>query len=500
MGKYTGKRVKEEQRRSHLGWSVVGIAFSAALLVLSIVFCFHIYQLGILPHFHLIVFFGGIGIIDLLLVVLQYLKKTRIASKVVTVLVCIGFASGIYFVQTAKSVLNQVSDITVAVNSVNIYVDKSDAAQSISDVQDYTFGILGTIDRTNTDQCIAAIETEIEDTITFLEYESVAEAANGLLKHEIDAIIINDAYFAFLEDDELLSDFVDQIRLLWSFEIQRELTDSAAAASKRITDNRVEDEDTTVSSNSFVVYLSGNDSSGKLRSVGRSDVNILMAVNPSRNEILLVSTPRDYFVELSVADGAKDKLTHAGIYGVDVSMEALASLYHVPIRYYIRLNFSGFMNIIDALGGITVESDVAFSVADWNYVVGENDLNGIEALAFARERYSFASGDRQRGKNQEAVIKAVIKKAASPAILLNYAELMNAVTGTVETNFTQDEIAKLVQMQLSEGKAWSVTSISVDGTDSRGPCYSIPNSRVYCMIPDMESVDNAAAQLQEILE
>lgn len=313
------------------------------------------------------------------------------------------------------------------------------------------------------------------------------------------AIIINDAYFAFLEDDELLSNFVEQIRLLWSFEIQRELTDNTETISDGTTESEYEDRGTIVTSDPFVVYISGNDSSGKLKSVGRSDVNVLMAVNPSTNEILLVSTPRDYFVEISVADGAKDKLTHAGIYGIDVSMDALENLYQVPIQYYIRLNFSGFINIIDALGGVTVESDVEFSVGDWHYTIGENQLTGIEALAFARERYSFASGDRQRGKNQEAVIKAVIKKVASPAILLNYAELMDAVSGTVETNFSQDEITSLVQMQLSEGKEWSVTAISVDGTDNKGPCYSIPNSNVYRMIPNMESVDYVIAQLQVIL-
>ena len=478
---------------------MVGVVLAVALLVGSFEFCIRIYQLGILPRLYLVILFGGIGLLNVILISLQFWKRARVAARILAVLICIAFGIGIHLVQTTKNLLNEVADITFAVDSVNVYVEKDDIAHTISDAKQYTFGILGTIDRANTDRCIASIEAEAGNPIALSEYASVAEVANALLAHEVDAIIINDAYFAFLEDDELLSNFVEQIRLLWSFEIQRELTDNTETISDGTTESEYEDRGTIVTSDPFVVYISGNDSSGKLKSVGRSDVNVLMAVNPSTNEILLVSTPRDYFVEISVADGAKDKLTHAGIYGIDVSMDALENLYQVPIQYYIRLNFSGFINIIDALGGVTVESDVEFSVGDWHYTIGENQLTGIEALAFARERYSFASGDRQRGKNQEAVIKAVIKKVASPAILLNYAELMDAVSGTVETNFSQDEITSLVQMQLSEGKEWSVTAISVDGTDNKGPCYSIPNSNVYRMIPNMESVDYAIAQLQVIL-
>ena len=248
----------------------------------------------------------------------------------------------------------------------------------------------------------------------------------------------------------------------------------------------------------FVVYLSGNDSDGQLNANGRSDVNILMVVNPTTGKILLVNTPRDYYVKLA-GKHEFDKLTHAGVFGVDESMQTISLLYETPIDYYVRLNFSGFMDIIDALGGITVYSDVDFTVAEWHYVVGKNDLSGIEALAFARERYSFNSGDRQRGKNQQAVIKGLISKICSPAILTNYLDLMTAVKGTVETNMSVDEIAELVRFQIDEKIEWSIESISVDGSDADDYCYSLQANN-YVMIPDEKSVKTAKETIKKYLE
>lgn len=481
-------------------WRIAGVISLAIFLGLSFAFCYQLARINLLPMTYLVSVCVGIAVIAAALIAMQFYKKTRLASDIVSAILCVLLFAGIQMLSDASHLLNEVSDVKVVVNTVNVYVEEDDPAQSITDAQEYVFGILKLIDRTNTDQCIQALEAELGAGIKIVEYDSVAEVANALLDQKIGAIIMNDAHFSLLDDNEELSDFEDQIRILWSFDIQRDLKISSVNDGPDNTNNLDSEGPFSITTDPFVVYISGNDSYGKLRSAGRSDVNILMAINPETDEILLVNTPRDYFVEISVADGAMDKLTHAGIYGVDVSMNTLSTLYNVPIRYYVHLNFSGFMDIIDALGGITVESDIAFSVADWNYVVGENELSGIEALAFARERYSFGSGDRQRGKNQQAVIEGVIRKVASPSILLNYKELMSAVSGTVETSMTQDDISSLVQMQLEEGKTWSITSISVDGSDDSGPCYSIPDGNVYRMIPNMDTVEAASTQLQEILQ
>ena len=244
-----------------------------------------------------------------------------------------------------------------------------------------------------------------------------------------------------------------------------------AAKAAKTTSTTAKKTTKSITDSPFVLYVSGNDSEGELKANGRSDVNMLIAVNPQTGKILLVNTPRDYYVNLP-GIGELDKLTHAGIYGVDESMKTLAELYGIPIQYYVKLNFTGFEEIIDALGGVTVESDVDFTVANWHYVVGENDLSGIEALAFARERYSFTTGDRQRGKNQQAVIRGVVKKVCSPAILTNYLDLLHAAEGTVETNMAMKDITALVKYQLDKGINWDIESISADGTGDQKYCYS----------------------------
>lgn len=250
----------------------------------------------------------------------------------------------------------------------------------------------------------------------------------------------------------------------------------------------------------FVVYISGVDTWGTPKAKSRSDVNILAVVNTNTKQILLVSTPRDYYVPLSVSGGVKDKLTHAGIYGVESSMGTLEMLYGVDIQYYVKLNFTGFVGIVDALGGIDVYSDSTFTVGDaFSFTEGVNHMSGIEALAFARERYSFASGDRARGTHQMAVIRAVLDKATSSAILYNYADVMNSVSGCFTTNMSQEKIASLVRMQLNDMATWSITAISVDGTGASKTTYTVPYKTAYVMIPDEATVQTAKEKIAAVL-
>ena len=249
------------------------------------------------------------------------------------------------------------------------------------------------------------------------------------------------------------------------------------------------------------IHISGSDTrESTLPSRSRSDVNILASINTETRQVLLISTPRDYYVPLSISNGVPDKLTHAGIYGVQVSMDTLSMLYEVPVDYYFRVNFNGFVDIIDALGGIDVYSDYTFdsgNVSGYHFEEGWNSVNGEQALAFCRERYAFASGDRQRGRNQMAVIQGVLNKATSPAILANYTSVLDSAAGCMETNVPYDTIAEIVRDQLAGGGDWNVVSYSVDGTgDSQVP-YSMSSS-VYVMIPDTSTVDQAKSLLAQI--
>ena len=256
----------------------------------------------------------------------------------------------------------------------------------------------------------------------------------------------------------------------------------------------------------FVVYLSGVDNRGELTEKARSDVNILAVVNPKTKRVALINTPRDYYVDLAGTD-SKDKLTHAGLYGVETSMATLGNLYGVNVEHYIRINFAGFINIIDAIGGVDVYSDQAFtSVGSPGYydpttfAEGWNHLDGKSALAFARERHAFASGDIQRGINQMKVIDAMMNKLKSPTVLMSFSKLMDAVSDCFVTSLSQEQISALVRMQLASLSDWDIQSYTVTGTSGKSSqCYSAKGQSLYVMKPDENSVNQAKELIASVL-
>lgn len=256
----------------------------------------------------------------------------------------------------------------------------------------------------------------------------------------------------------------------------------------------------------FVIYLSGVDTRGELTEKARSDVNILAVVNPQTKRVALINTPRDYYVDLA-GTNSKDKLTHAGLYGVETSMATLGNLYGVNVDHYIRINFAGFINIIDALGGVDVYSDQAFtSVGSPGYydpttfVEGWNHLDGKAALAFARERHAFASGDIQRGINQMKVIDAMLNKIKSPAILMGFSKIMDSASDCFVTSFSQDQISALVRMQLSDFASWDIESYTVTGSSGTSTqCYSAKGQKLYVMKPDDSSISKAKEMIASVL-
>lgn len=260
----------------------------------------------------------------------------------------------------------------------------------------------------------------------------------------------------------------------------------------------------------FIVYLSGLDTrnSGEIAEKGLSDVNMIIVVNPQKAKVLMVSIPRDYYVPLWGEKNKMDKLTHAGKYGIECSMETLETLFGIEFNYYAKVNFKSVYDIVNAVGGITVYSEYNFSSRHsytekvYRFVKGPNELNGDSALAFARERDSFITGDRQRGIHQQMVIKAIVEKAISPAMLKpsKIKSILNAVTSNTKTNFTYDEISSLVNYQLDKTPTWDFKTISVDGVGESNYTYTYPRQRLYVMRPDMETVDAAIREIKIALD
>lgn len=255
---------------------------------------------------------------------------------------------------------------------------------------------------------------------------------------------------------------------------------------------------------SFTIYISGIDVYGDIGQKSRSDVNILAVVNPQTHKLLLVNTPRDYYVELpEVSKGRKDKLTHAGIYGIQTSMATLSKLYDTPVDFYTRLNFTSMIDIVDSLGGIKVDSEVAFTTSEAAGEIvaikkGSNHLNGKQALAFSRERHNLTDGDNQRGRNQQAVITGVLKKAMSPAILFSANGILNTVSKNTEVAMGQSQLQQFIKTYLNGGSKWQITSVQAAGTGANKYCYSYSGGPLYVTVPDATSVANIKAQIQAV--
>ena len=277
-----------------------------------------------------------------------------------------------------------------------------------------------------------------------------------------------------------------------STEVSGNMESSSETVSIEEAEVTEEPESTQVSLGTFTMYFSGIDVWGWTDTKSRSDVNLLAVVNTDTRHILLINTPRDYFVEMPISNGAKDKLTHAGLYGVDNSIGTLENLYDIKIDYYLRMNFSGFESIIDTVGGVDVYSEYDFTVEPIkHYREGYNHRTGLEALAFVRERHAFASGDNQRGWNQMALLQAMIKKVCSLDFLMNYEEVMDQLTDMYRTNMPPELVADLIFNQLADDTDWTVDTFSVTGSSGKERTYSTPNTASYVMVPNWDDIEQA---------
>ena len=471
-------------KREHAGLRLTGRIISIVQIVLSVLAAILFWRLGVLPT---LVLAGICVVLAVLAAVCRLLmgkaqKKPRFwVGFVLAVLVSAALCAAGLFVFRLSGTLREVTGAEYETTEMGVYVLTDDPAQTITDAAGYEFGILGMQGREDTDSAIAQINKNLGSEIATKEYSDAVSLARGLLDRQCGAVILNQSFVDVIAETEGFENFGSQIRELDSYSWQ----------------SAIEEQETSVSlpEGVFTMYISGIDVEGDISTKSRSDVNILAVVNTNTHQIQLINTPRDYYVPLSISDGVKDKLTHAGIYGVNVSKDTLGMLYDTELTYYFRINFSGFRELIDALGGITVNSDVEFDAGGYHFNQGANTVNGEQALVFARERHAFASGDRQRGENQMAVISGVIQKMQSPAILQNFSQLLEGIEGSFESDIPYDVLSGLVRDQLSGGGAWTVESYSVDGTGSTASTYSM-SQPLYVMIPDESTVKQAKALIR----
>lgn len=485
------------------------------IIISAVLFCAEMAFIVLLLYTKLISvkYIGVISAVLLVFLLLVYLlvrkarKKIRfIIGVVLSVLILAVLGTGSLYIYKTVSALDTITGVNKDVTKINVYVKEDDPAQKLADASGYTFGILSELDRDNTDQALQQMYYELGSDVQTNEYSGLSELADSLNNGTTGAIILNQAYLDVLDEMDNYSSFSSQLREIASLQVetvvQRKTPQVTEATGSTTETSDNSSADAAVTDEVYTIYVSGIDTRGEMTASSRSDVNIILTVNTRTKQILMISTPRDYFVPLSISNGVPDKLTHAGIYGVNVSMDTLNMLYDININYYFRLNFAGFEKIIDALGGITVNSDYEFdsqNTKGYHFNKGENHLNGEQALVFTRERYAFKEGDRQRGRDQMAVIQGVVDKVTQPAFLKNYLSVMDSLDGCFETNVPYDIIASLVRRQLDEGGSWQVLSYSADGTGDTQKPYSM-SQKAYVMIPDQTTVDKAKTLMKKVRE
>ncbi len=486
---YPGNKKGHGKRDNQISWTI-GVVLGVIQAVASVVFMIALFVLDMLPVKYLAII-AGLLLIALLIVFTSQLlsKKKGIAGKIFSVLMSVILAVGSFYIFKANGTVSEISGSGTKVDKVVVAVLADDPAESIQDAKDYSFGVQYALKGEEIQETVGAINEELGSAIAETEYRSVQEQATALHNGDVQAIIYNEAYNGILSEE--FGDFGNSIKVIYSHSIETKVENNAA-------------EQVEVKDDTFTVYISGIDVYGAIETNSRSDVNIMAVVNPTSHQILLVTTPRDYYVEIpGISGGELDKLTHAGIYGVDASMATLGQLYDTTIDFYARVNFTSLVEMVDALGGVDVYSEQAFTTSEdtglvMNVVQGENHFNGQQALAFSRERMNVDGGDFQRGKNQQAVITAMIKKAVSPAILVGANGILNSVSGNVDTNMSQDQIQTLIKTQLSDGAAWNIKSIAAEGSGDQQYCFSSPGTLLYVTQPDPNSVASIKAMIDSV--
>ncbi|MBQ6687202.1 MAG: LCP family protein [Bacilli bacterium] len=460
---------------------LVSKIFTIILLVINILFIGLTILLNVVPLKYFLIILGVLVIIDLLTIKFIHSKKkiTRLIGIVMSLVISIVMLIGAFFEFTTLDFFGDFGKFNYKTLNYNVLVLKSSKSIEIKDLEDKKIGIL-------VDENIDMATKTLSKSVSFKkkEYSSIEKIVDALLNKEIDAMVIEESkYLIISEENEELNSKVKEI-YKFSIDIEVESIDKKVDVTK----------------DAFNIYISGIDSYGKITSVSRSDVNIVVTVNPNTNEIVLTSIPRDYYVQLHGTKGYKDKLTHAGVYGIEKSVQTIEDLLDIDINYYLKVNFTSLIKVVNELGGIKVNSNYSFTSRDgYHYQKGENYLNGKEALSFVRERKAFKDGDRVRGENQQLVLEAIINKALSPTIITKYSGLLNSLEGSFVTNMEDKDITSIIKKQLENNESWSFETINLNGTDSYDYTYTHSASKLYVMVPDPESVSSAQEKLHSIL-
>lgn len=484
--------MQSNNRKIHILPNSIGLLIlEVIVLIADIVFLSLLAVLDLLPMAVNIAIFVILILLTVLAFKLLNSRKKdtnqRKAGAVLSVLLILFLGIGCFYLFTTYTVFHNMSDEDKQYESYYVVALKHGDYKKLSDIEGKT---VFTYESNSSAYKDAQEILKKEADVTYEEVSGYMKLQTTLIdgkNNEHDRIIfLSSSNYDMI--CEYAKEFEDHTRIIHQITVDIQNKDLA----KRVG----------ITKEPFNVYISGIDTYGGIGKVSRSDVNMIMSVNPQTKEILLTSIPRDAYVTLH-SYGKLDKLTHSGIYGIDETVSTVEDWLDLDINYYIRVNFTSLQDIVDAIGGIDVTSPQAFksSVSEYSYTEGINHLGGEAALFFARERKSFSDGDQERIKNQQRVLSAILEKVTgSSVILTKYTQLLNAVGDEIQTNLTQKDISALVRMQLSDLGNWTIDTISITGKGTYDATYSMGSRKLYVLVPDDASVEEAQGRIEEILK
>lgn len=490
MGKIIKKSMKTK-RKSVLPKSYGLSAAMLAMILIQELFLFLIMILDVLPAKYAALLVVLLLLVDIGLVKLMNTRKKatnkRLIGLILSVAVINVMLLGCSYLYNTIDTVQKISTDGRQMEDYHVVVLEESKYEKVKDIEGETVYVL------DTESKMYAEAKERLLTKVSVTYEYESDVAT-LSEHLVDAkdklhdeiIFISNSNYEMMCDEN--KEFRKNTKVLYSVSVAVKSDDFA----KRIN----------VTEDPFNIYISGVDTRGEIDEISRSDVNMIVTVNPETREILLTSMPRDSYVPLH-SNGELDKLTHTGIYGIDETITTVEDWLDVDINYYYRVNFKMLVSLVDAIGGVTVDSPYAFksAVSSYSYVKGENELTGKGALYFVRERKAFEDEDEERIRNQQRVLKAILKKVTQSKVLLtNYTDILDAVESHMETNMSNKEITSVVKMQLDDMSKWTIKTTSVDGNGAMKGTYSMgPGRPLFVSVPKEESVEAVKKEIHAVM-
>lgn len=481
-----------EKNTTSLIYRIFATLLSIVLLVLSGFAAYQIVTLNVLPSKLLLPVILMIVILNAILILLINFATHAIWTKVISVILVIlvgctmGFGN-VYLYETYSTLTSVTGAEKGSIKNTISVITKTDHDENIQSLKNEKIGVLRNIDSVGTKKCQEKLK---KYSFSYKKYDNLQALVKALYEDEVQAIVMNEIYRANVEEMEEYSGFSNETKAIYQ----------AVYYTNNKNDALVVDD---ITKNPFTIFVSGNDTYGDIDELSRSDVDMIVTVNPTTSTVLMVNIPRDYYVQTSYG---YDKLTHTGMYGIEETKQTVENLLGIDINYTFRVNFSSAEDIVDALDGVDVEVPEGMAVerlnADWaleGVHEGWNHLNGARALAYARERHAYVDGDIQRAKNQQQVLEAIIKKAASSKILTNYTKLLKSFKNAFDTNMSTNEITALLQYELQAMPNWKFQNYVLRGTNSSAVCASMAQE-LSVVIPEDYCVSIARQKIEAVLD